>query len=411
MADKPLFPPSPSASTTPRPQTDTTILLTPYSRQHDHPRPAAASPYYSDCFNDARVSSQQSLHPVVVSSDDDGNNKRTLLLVYIHGFLGDETSFKSFPAHVHNLVSMSLADTHVIYSKIYPRYQSRKKIEFARDDFSRWLLPHESPVTDVVLLGHSLGGILAAEVILKLAVPGDHSPRVQQFQHKILGLVAFDSPFLGIHPSVVGTGLASLFRGTPPPSDETSSSVATAAGTAVTDTNSTSADASTSELWSAPTDQTFNPAYTNDVHLARRTGKLNRAFYFLSKHWGSVNMAMCNYIDSHFEHGGIMADYPGLRRRYNAIRALEDVNPFSSTRPSRRVRFANYYSATAPPQKEKDRKFCMLPWSSSSTKTDRTWIRVAMPGMDQVTAHTSMFNMSEAYAQLVGDTAARIEAQ
>ncbi|RMZ77521.1 hypothetical protein DV737_g4362, partial [Chaetothyriales sp. CBS 132003] len=385
MADKPVLPPRQSSAAS----ISGTLIASsaPHSKDRDQAHPKGLSPYSSDFFNDARASSQQSLHPVVSSDDANGHDKRTLLVIYIHGFLGDETSFKSFPAHVHNLLSMSLADTHVIHSKIYPRYQSRKKIEFARDDFSRWLSPHESPVTDVVLMGHSLGGILAAEVVLKLAAPGDQPPRSQKFQHKILGLVAFDSPFLGIHPSVVGTGIASL-----------SADAATGAGT---DANSTSAATSTSELLSAPDDQNFNPAYTNDIHLTRRTGKLNRAFYFLSKHWGSVNTAMCNYIDSHLEHGGVLADYPGLRRRYNAIRALEDVDPFSSAL-CRRVRFVNYYSA--------NRKFCMLPWSSASANTDRTWIRVPMPGIDQVTAHTSMFSMSEAYAQLVGDTAARIEA-
>ena len=64
--------------------------------------------------------------------------KRTLLLIYIHGFMGNEASFKSFPAHVHNLLTISLEETHVVHTKIYPRYKSRKAIDFARDDFSTW---------------------------------------------------------------------------------------------------------------------------------------------------------------------------------------------------------------------------------------------------------------------------------
>lgn len=67
-----------------------------------------------------------------------GSSKRTLLLIYIHGFMGNETSFKSFPAHVHNVLSVTLAESHVIHTKIYPRYRSRKSIERARDDFSNW---------------------------------------------------------------------------------------------------------------------------------------------------------------------------------------------------------------------------------------------------------------------------------
>jgi hypothetical protein len=67
-----------------------------------------------------------------------GEGRRTLLLIYIHGFLGDETSFKSFPAHVHGLLARELAPSHVVYTKIYPQYKSRKEISFAKNDFSKW---------------------------------------------------------------------------------------------------------------------------------------------------------------------------------------------------------------------------------------------------------------------------------
>ena len=84
---------------------------------------------------DPRSSSTHSLVP----SESARDGRRTLLLVFIHGFMGNETSFQSFPAHLHNLLTISLAETHVVHTKIYPRYKSRKAIEFARDDFSYWL--------------------------------------------------------------------------------------------------------------------------------------------------------------------------------------------------------------------------------------------------------------------------------
>jgi hypothetical protein len=80
--------------------------------------------------NDPRSSSTHSLVP----SESGRGGRRTLLLIFIHGFMGNETSFQSFPAHLHNLLSITLAET----TKIYPRYKSRKAIDFARDDFSRW---------------------------------------------------------------------------------------------------------------------------------------------------------------------------------------------------------------------------------------------------------------------------------
>jgi len=118
---------------------------------------------------DPRSSSTQSLVPSL--ADDDDGSRRTLLIIYIHGFYGNDQSFRSFPAHVHSLLRTLLADSHVIHSKIYPRYKTYKAIEVARDNFSAWLEPHESPTTDVILVGHSMGGLLAGEVVLMVREP------------------------------------------------------------------------------------------------------------------------------------------------------------------------------------------------------------------------------------------------
>ena len=93
----------------------------------------AASGQHAWSTYDPRNASTESLVPQASSA-----NRRTLLLIYVHGFLGDETSFQSFPAHVHNLATQLVSDTHVVYTKIYPRYKSRRAIEFARDGFSNW---------------------------------------------------------------------------------------------------------------------------------------------------------------------------------------------------------------------------------------------------------------------------------
>jgi pimeloyl-ACP methyl ester carboxylesterase len=111
---------------------------------------------------DPRNSSSQSLAPTL----GDSNGRRTLLVVYLHGFMGNDSSFRSFPAHVHSYLKEALEETHVVHTKIYPRYKTYKSIDVARDNFSKWLEPHESYTTDVVLVGHSMGGLLAADVAL-----------------------------------------------------------------------------------------------------------------------------------------------------------------------------------------------------------------------------------------------------
>jgi hypothetical protein len=64
--------------------------------------------------------------------------KRRLLLIYIHGFLGSEDSFYQFPRKVHDLLTVSMAPTHVVYLKIYPRYKTRGPLQDARDGISQW---------------------------------------------------------------------------------------------------------------------------------------------------------------------------------------------------------------------------------------------------------------------------------
>ncbi|KAA6408039.1 MAG: hypothetical protein FRX48_08390 [Lasallia pustulata] len=327
---------------------------------------------------DPRSRSTQSLVPA--KNKDDGS-KRTLLLIYIHGFMGNETSFQSFPAHIHNVVTVALADTHVIHTKIYPKYKSRRAIEHARDDFSEWLRPNESPTTDVILIGHSMGGLLASEVAL---IPAD-SPD-SKFRHHILGIVNFDTPFLGMHPGVIISGIGSLFKpaAAAPASGnvaEISPSVSSSLPTGQSQTtldgfsptsqapslytrNSQSAlnpenseepgpitkSPTGSQPSTAPSylgspsasinDPNYNPPFPNDVRLPTRTG-WNNALHFVTKHSDGLTQATKAYVTSHLEFGGAVGDYKGLHKRYQKLRALEDARP-----PDHRIRFVNYYTAS-----------------------------------------------------------------
>lgn len=230
------------------------------------------------------------------------------------------------------------------------------------------LEPHENNYTDVVLLGHSMGGILSAEVVLQ---PPSSPATGKPFRHQILGTISFDTPFLGMHPGVVVSGIGSLFRpapeppgvrkpsvsGTNTPSMDSRASVSSQSyAPSVVDSEFSSVLSPTQSITSpstasSPNDPFFNPPFPNDVRLPERKGWTN-LLHFINKHSDGLTSATKQYFMSHLEFGGCLADYPGLKNRYEKIRALEDVDELSRRNgpgyrpPTRRIRFTNYYTAS-----------------------------------------------------------------
>ncbi|KZT38422.1 hypothetical protein SISSUDRAFT_1046968 [Sistotremastrum suecicum HHB10207 ss-3] len=129
---------------------------------------------------------------------------RTLHLIYIHGFQGDQTSFQAFPTDLHSYLEDKLGLGVELKSSLYPTYKSRRPIREATSNFLTWL--STQPTGDVILFGHSMGGLLAAEAAVAHA---HHKPKRERQQ--IVAVVALDAPLLGMHPHVVISGIASLF--------------------------------------------------------------------------------------------------------------------------------------------------------------------------------------------------------
>lgn len=84
----------------------------------------------------ARSASQVSLLPTAVTDDAP---KRKLLLIYIHGFMGNESTFQAFPAHLHNVMCVTVAPLdYLVHTKVYPKFKTRHSILAAAEAFSRW---------------------------------------------------------------------------------------------------------------------------------------------------------------------------------------------------------------------------------------------------------------------------------
>ncbi|KAL2263748.1 hypothetical protein VTK26DRAFT_5392 [Humicola hyalothermophila] len=166
--------------------------------------------------------------------------KKTLLLCFIHGFKGDESTFGEnygFVEHLRRLVAGSLPKVDV-KAIVYPKYETRGDLGECVSRFRDWLLnkvidlevaagtpsPTIDPSVRVVLVGHSMGGIVAAETAI--AISSEHpihnsvdegspdkastamppAPNALMFPY-VQGVLAFDTPFLGISPAIVAHGV------------------------------------------------------------------------------------------------------------------------------------------------------------------------------------------------------------
>ncbi|KAK4645839.1 hypothetical protein QC761_205060 [Podospora bellae-mahoneyi] len=361
------------------PSTTSSNLSPPPSVHSTLQLPGASDPYRLPTWSsgpglvrDPRMSSTQSLvsSTAGLSMEEHGQpRRRKLLVIYIHGFMGNDSSFRSFPAHVHAFLKEALAETHVIHTKIYPRYKTYKSIEVACENFSKWLMPHESSTTDVVLVGHSMGGLLAADIVLlpRHDAPPSGGP---PFRHRILGSISLDAPLLGLHPGIVVSGIASLFRPSPPPPtalDKTSSDSVIPRDIAPSPSGRLSPDASIYEQIRPPSgapsptlgqypfpsppaapepDPTYNPTFFNDVAFIDR-GWIKNIAHFAQKHkQENLFEAAASHIVSHLEFGGCLADWNGLKTRYKRLRQLEDIDDIAHPELGPRVRFVNYYTVS-----------------------------------------------------------------
>ncbi|KAK5117747.1 hypothetical protein LTR85_008722 [Meristemomyces frigidus] len=187
--------------------------------------------------------------------------KKTLLLVFIHGFKGSDHTFHSFPADLRALLTHALPKIEIV-SVQYPKFETRGDLQRCVAEFKEWLqnkvidieVSHQtpSPTVDpsvhVILCGHSMGGIVAAETLLSIAkdepVPvayandttnsthatathdtngkrsanlaaddpherassGPPPEQTKLFFPYVQAILAFDTPYLGISPGVLAHG-------------------------------------------------------------------------------------------------------------------------------------------------------------------------------------------------------------
>jgi len=130
--------------------------------------------------------------------------KETLFLAYIHGFQGGEDTFGDLP----QTLDKALAPLHIVRKSFV--FKSQGDLATCVRDFRKWhehqvlAIEHEkqspTPTVKTILICPSMGGIVAVDSLLSMI--DEQSPSGRPVWPEILGIIAYDTPYLGLNPPV-----------------------------------------------------------------------------------------------------------------------------------------------------------------------------------------------------------------
>ncbi|ORX82258.1 hypothetical protein BCR32DRAFT_292754 [Anaeromyces robustus] len=134
-------------------------------------------------------------------------DEKTIMIVYVHGFLGNNNTFHDFPELIK--ATMKLYNVRVI-NEVFPAFDTNGEFDKFVAYIIDWLYNH-SKGYPIILMGHSMGGILIADVYRKI-VKGDVDVKYKLNYEtpKIYGVLGFDSPFFGVSSSIANAGVRKL---------------------------------------------------------------------------------------------------------------------------------------------------------------------------------------------------------
>ncbi|KAL6708592.1 hypothetical protein ACN47E_002573 [Coniothyrium glycines] len=323
--------------------------------------------------------------------------RKTLLLCFIHGFKGGDDTFGNFPSHLKALLQHALPKVTVL-TVTYPKFETRGDLHECVARFKEWLInkvidlevanstpsPTVDPSVRTVLVGHSMGGIVAAETLLSIlgeqpvlshadsqsdstaSIKPDHSTLMFPY---IQAILAFDTPYLGIAPGVVAHGaekhwntassaynaysqLAGTFgwgnKDTTPSAVDSSRMLPAPSGRAVSDSNS---DAASAPLWQR---------YGRVAMFAGAAGAIaaGGAAAYLKKDQISQGLT---WATSHLEFVGVLARPEEMKKRFEQI---------AKTTQTQDLGFANMYTTLGHAINKENKE---SGWTGKVAGVDRTF--------------------------------------
>jgi len=134
--------------------------------------------------------------------------KKEINVVYVHGFKGGKNTFADFP----NSLEKSLESYNIkINNEVFDAFETKGEFEIIVKKIIDWIYDekHKELKTPIVLMGHSMGGILVADVFRKI-MKGETEYNDSTYRPNIIGIFGFDSPFFGLSIAAYGSGLKKI---------------------------------------------------------------------------------------------------------------------------------------------------------------------------------------------------------
>lgn len=152
---------------------------------------------------------------------------RELSPIYRDGFAdhcaGGLDTFDAFPKELETALNDGASSSEVEYrALVYPPYDTKGNFKLAVSKLRDWLQetvidiesergtasPTINASVKVILLGHSMGGLIGSDVLID--IHDEYAPAA--LFPDIIGIVALDSPMLGLAPSLWTNGADGLFQ-------------------------------------------------------------------------------------------------------------------------------------------------------------------------------------------------------
>ncbi|ORY80923.1 hypothetical protein BCR37DRAFT_60094 [Protomyces lactucae-debilis] len=311
---------------------------------------------------------------------------KVVLLIFIHGFKGGKDTFGHFPEELAQKLNAQESTgpddttTAVEYrALIYPAYDTRGNFALAVAKLREWVLekvidaeselgtrnPMLTPSTHVVLLGHSMGGLVASDATIQL---NSEAPLPGQLFPRVVGVICLDSPMLGIAPSLWTNQATDLLN-------KGSSWYNTATTlTALSSGLLASKTAEKRQIKDSPA--SASSWGWKSIAAASAAGALVAAGagYASKEHLARG----FTWITDHLEFISILRDEAGLSQRTVAVNSIDSVH------------FACFYTAIPPTSgTASDRTFVVLP--KGQLLKSRYIRQENREARDEVAAHTTMF--------------------